>query len=137
MIYLTRIEKFNAAHKMWVIEWSDEKNKEVFGKCANVNWHGHNYTMHVTVKGIPDPLTGFIINAQDLSKLVKRVIVDKLDHKNLNLDVDFIPSEIQPTTENMVYLIWHELEPHLNEVALHRIQLWETDTIYAEYFGPN
>ena len=122
---------------MWVEDWSDEKNKEVFGKCANVNWHGHNYTLHVTIKGMPDPHTGFIMNAQDLSKLVKSVIIDKLDHKNLNLDVDFIPKTLQPTTENMVYLIWHQLEAHLDTATLHRIQLWETDTIYAEYFGPN
>ncbi|MCL4163672.1 UNVERIFIED_CONTAM: hypothetical protein GTU68_019944 [Idotea baltica] len=121
---------------MWVDEWSDEKNAEIFGKCANVNWHGHNYTLHITVKGQPDPFTGFIINAKELSELVKKVIVDKLDHKNLNLDVDFVPKNLQPTTENMVYLIWHELASHLGDVQLHRIQLWETDTIYAEYFGP-
>ncbi len=137
MIYLTRIEKFNAAHKIYVKEWSREKNEEVFGKCANVNWHGHNYTLHVTVKGEPDPQTGFIINAKTLSGLIKEHIIEKLDHKNLNLDVPFIPDHVQPTTENLVYLIWHELVNHLETVQLHRIQLWETDTIYAEYFGPN
>ncbi len=122
---------------MWVSEWSEEKNLEVFGKCANVNWHGHNYKLHVTIKGKPDPMTGFIMNAKELSRIINRAVIDKLDHKNLNLDVDFIPKSIQPTTENLVYLIWNELEPHLPEKALHRIQLWETDTIYAEYFGSN
>lgn len=134
--YLTRIEKFNAAHKLWVEEWSEEKNREVFGKCANPNWHGHNYTLHVTVKGIPDPQTGFIINAKELSKIIKSTIIDQLDHQNLNLDVAFIPLSMQPTTENMVYLIWQELDKVLEGDLLHRVQLWETDSIYAEYFRP-
>ncbi len=135
LIYLTRIEKFNAAHKLWVSDWSEERNFEVFGKCANSNWHGHNFTLHVTVKGEPDPVTGFIINAKELSRIVRDSIIEKLDHKNLNLDVDFIPKSLQPTSENLVYLIWNELGPHLGEIKLHRIRLWETDTIYAEYFG--
>ena len=117
-------------------EWSEEKNMQVFGKCANVNWHGHNFTLHVTVKGQPDPVTGFIINAKDLSRIVREHIIDKLDHRNLNLDVDFIPKSVQPTSENLVYLIWHELVPHLGDVQLHRIRLHETDTIYADYYGP-
>ena len=106
MVYLTRIERFNAAHKLWVAEWSDEKNVEVFGKCSNKNWHGHNYTLFVTVKGTPDPMTGFIIDAKRLSKMTKDLVTEKLDHANLNLDVDFIPKNLQPTTENLVILIW-------------------------------
>jgi len=121
---------------MWVSDWSEEKNKEVFGKCANVNWHGHNYKLHVTVKGTPDEQTGFIMNAKTLSKIIQERIIEKLDHKNLNLDVDFIPKTLQPTTENLVYLIWRQLEGALADgVQLHRVQLWETDSIYAEYFG--
>lgn len=137
MIYLTRIEKFNAAHKLWVEEWSDEKNKEIFGKCANANWHGHNFTLHVTVKGSPDPMTGFIMNAKDLGRLIKDEVIEYLDHRNLNLDVEFIPDDIQPTTENLVKIIWQRLDRRLNECELHRIKLVETDKIYAEYYGEN
>ena len=135
MVYLTRKERFNAAHKLWVKDWSKKKNERVFGKCANKNWHGHNYTLWVTVKGKPDPKTGFIIDVKKLSKLVRKVIIDKVDHSNLNLDVDFIPKGMQPTTENLVILFWQLLEPHLKKCKLHSIRLFETETIYAEYFG--
>ena len=135
MVYLTRRERFNAAHKLWVEDWSGEKNFEVFGKCANANWHGHNYNLFVTVKGIPDPVTGFITDVKKLGDIIKKHIVEKLDHSNLNLDVDFIPNNIQPTTENLVMLIWNELEPKITEGKLHCIRLEETENIYAEYFG--
>ncbi|WP_235298365.1 6-pyruvoyl trahydropterin synthase family protein [Portibacter marinus] len=135
MVYLTRIEKFNAAHKLWVKDWSEEKNREVFGKCSNKNWHGHNYKLLVTVKGKPDPVTGFVIDAKKLSKLIRVHVTDKLDHSNLNLDVDFIPRNTMPTTENLVILIWNELKPHLDSCTLHCVKLIETDTIYAEYYG--
>jgi len=102
MVYLTRRERFNAAHKLWVDSWSEEKNQTMFGKCSNKNWHGHNYDLFVTVKGKPDPVTGFIVDVKQLSKLIKSSIVDKVDHSNLNLDVDFIPEGMQPTTENLV-----------------------------------
>ncbi len=135
MVYLTRRERFNAAHQLWVKDWSTKKNFEVFGKCANTNFHGHNYTLFVTVKGTPDVHTGFITNAADLSKLIKDVITEKLDHKNLNMDVDFIPEGMQPTTENLVVCIWNELVPHITDCSLHAIRLHETENIYAEYFG--
>lgn len=135
MIYLTRRETFNAAHRLYNDYWSDEQNDEVFGKCANRNWHGHNYILFVTVKGIPNPDTGFIVNVKELSKLIKEVIVDKLDHTNLNLDVDFIPKNIHPTTENLARIIWQQLEPHIKDCQLHSIKLQETENIYAEYFG--
>jgi 6-pyruvoyltetrahydropterin/6-carboxytetrahydropterin synthase len=135
MVYLTRRERFNAAHKLWVEEWSDEKNMEMFGKCANANWHGHNYTLFVTVKGKPDPVTGFIMDVKVLGDLIRNVIIERLDHRNLNLDVDFIPKNFQPTTENLVMLIWKELEPHITNCKLHSIKLVETENIYAEYFG--
>ncbi len=137
MVYLTRIERFNAAHKLWVEQWSDAKNQEVFGKCANKNWHGHNYKLHITVKGRPDPLTGFVMDAKKLSLLIREHITDIVDHSNLNLDVDFIPKNLQPTTENMVILFWKQLEPHLENCELHCIKLEETETIYAEYYGEN
>ena len=135
MVYLTRKERFNAAHKLWVKEWSEEKNLEVFGKCANKNWHGHNYSLFVTVKGLPDPMTGFVMDAKKLSKLIREVITDKVDHSNLNLDVDFIPDNLQPTTENLVILFWQQLKDKLENCTLHSIKLQETETIYAEYFG--
>lgn len=135
MVYLTRKEHFNAAHRLYCNEWSDEENRIVFGKCANDNWHGHNYELYVTVKGIPNPNTGFVINAKELSKIIQEVIIDKIDHRNLNLDVDFIPSHIQPSTENVVILIWNELKQHIKEGTLHCIKLQETDKIYAEYYG--
>ena len=136
MVHLTRVERFNAAHKLWVKDWSEDKNFEVFGKCANKNWHGHNYYLHVTVKGEPNKQTGFVMDAKKLANLIRLHVTDKLDHSNLNLDVDFIPEHLQPTTENLVMLIWQQLENQLDEgVKLHRIKLLETETIYAEYFG--
>jgi 6-pyruvoyltetrahydropterin/6-carboxytetrahydropterin synthase len=137
MVYLTRLERFNAAHKLWVAQWTDAENLAVFGKCSNKNWHGHNYSLYVTVKGKPNPLTGFIMDAKKLSKIIRDVVTDKLDHANLNLDVDFIPPTLQPTTENLVILIWQQLEGFIKAdgATLHCVKLVETDTIYAEYFG--
>ncbi len=137
MVYLTRLERFNAAHKLWVAEWSEEKNVEIFGKCSNKNWHGHNYALYVTVKGRPDKTTGFIIDVKKLSIIIKDTVIDKLDHSNLNLDVDFIPKNIQPTTENLVLLIWEQLFSRIASegVQLHCVKLFETENIFAEYFG--
>lgn len=136
MVYITRRERFNAAHKLWVDAWSREENETVFGKCANANWHGHNYNLFVTVKGDPDPVTGFVMDVKTLSTLIKELIVEQVDHRNLNLDVPFIPKGMQPTTENLVILFWDLLEPHLDGCQLHKIRLDETENIYAEYYGP-
>ena len=133
MVYLTRKEHFNAAHRLHNEQWSDEKNREVFGKCNNKNWHGHNYDLYVTVKGEPSPDTGFIINAKKLSELIQKEVCDKLDHKNLNLDVDFLKG-IHPSTENVAKAIWRQLESHLAG-KLHCVKLVETENIYAEYYG--
>ena len=135
MVYLTRRLRFNAAHKLWVDAWSDEENQRVFGKCANANWHGHNYELFVTVKGQPHPQTGFVMDAKKLKDLVDRVIVDKVDHQNLNLDVDFLRDTPQPTTENVVIAFWRELAPHITDATLHCLRLHETENIYAEYYG--
>ena len=116
-------------------DWSEEKNLATFGKCANKNWHGHNYDLFVTIKGIQDPKTGFIMNVKSLSKIIKEQIIKKVDHCNLNLDVDFIPAHIQPTTENLVVLFWQQIEPHLENCELHCVKLLETENIYAEYYG--
>lgn len=139
MIYLTRRETFNAAHKLHVAAWSDEKNRETFGKCNNRNWHGHNYQLFVTVAGQPHPDTGFVMDAKDLSRLIKRLIVDEVDHSNLNLDVDWLPKDRQPTTENVLIAFWERLaEPVAAAGAeLYRIRLHETENIFAEYYGPS
>lgn len=137
MVYLTRVERFNAAHRLFNPEWTDEKNIEVFGKCANVNWHGHNYELHVTIKGEPDPQTGFIFNAKTLGDLIKDVIVERVDHRNLNMDVDFMAGKFT-SAENFAIGIWDELKPHVEQhqgVILHAIKLQETQSIYVEYFG--
>ncbi|MEM9835560.1 MAG: 6-carboxytetrahydropterin synthase [Bacteroidota bacterium] len=135
MVYLTRRERFNSAHKLWVDDWTEEENQAAFGKCSNKNWHGHNYDLFVTVKGTPDPVTGFIMDAKKLKDLIKREITDHVDHANLNLDVDWIPAGTQPTTENLVMLFWKQLAPHIKGCELHAIKLYETENIYAEYFG--
>lgn len=135
MIYLTRVENFNAAHKLSNPAWSKEKNKEVFGKCANENWHGHNYELHVTVKGNPDPETGFVFNAKTLGNLIEEYVVEKVDHRNLNMDVDFMAGKFT-SAENLAIGIWEQLTPHLPEgVQLHCIKLYETPRIYVEYYG--
>ncbi len=135
MIYLTRVENFNAAHKLSNPAWSKEKNEEVFGKCANENWHGHNYELHVTVKGTPDPETGFVFNAKTLVYFIKDYVVEKIDHRNLNMDVDFMVGKFT-SAENLAIGIWDQLTPHLPAgVALHCIKLYETPRIYVEYFG--
>jgi 6-pyruvoyltetrahydropterin/6-carboxytetrahydropterin synthase len=135
MVYLTRIEHFNAAHKLYNPRWSKEKNEEMFGVCANENWHGHNFDLYVTVKGTPDPDTGFLMDAKKLSKLINEKILEQLDHKNLNLDVPFL-KDMMCTSENLAVVIWQQLEPHLpGNVQLHAIKLYETPRIYVEYFG--
>ncbi|MES1198224.1 MAG: 6-carboxytetrahydropterin synthase [Chitinophagaceae bacterium] len=135
MVYLTRIEHFNAAHRLYNPAWSYEKNEEVFGKCANENWHGHNYELFVTVKGQADPDTGFLVDVKKLSLLIKEHVTEKIDHLNLNLDVDFM-KEKMCSTENLAIGIWNELKPHLPVgVQLHCIKLYETPRIYVEYFG--
>ncbi|MCH8331216.1 MAG: 6-carboxytetrahydropterin synthase [Bacteroidetes bacterium] len=132
MVYVTRIEHFNSAHRVFNPEWDNQKNFEVFGKCSNENWHGHNYVLEITVKGESDPVTGFVMNAKKISTIVLEKVVDKVDHKNLNLDVDFMKG-VQPSTENFVKAIWSELKPHISQ--LHSLKLQETPKIYAEYYG--
>ena len=135
-IYITRRETFNAAHKLWKPEWSEEKNDEVFGKCANKNWHGHNFQLYVTVKGVPNPDTGFVINLKTLSAIVREKVVEALDHKNLNLDVPFLQA-IMASTENVAIAIWELIEEdiRLNGGELAKIKLIETENNFVEYYG--
>ena len=135
MVYITRIEHFNAAHRLFNPNWTREKNEEVFGKCANENWHGHNFELYVTLKGEPNPDTGFVFDVKKLSIIVQQQVIDKLDHKNLNLDVDFMSGKLC-SIENLVIGIWEQLVPHLpREVYLHSLKLYETPRIFVEYFG--
>ena len=135
MVYLTRQEHFNAAHKLFNPSWTMERNEAIFGVCANENWHGHNYDLFVTIKGEQDPDTGFVYDVKKQSLLMKQHVIDKLDHKNLNLDVDFMKNKMC-STENLATAIWQQLAPHLPiEVKLHCIKLFETPRIYVEYYG--
>jgi 6-pyruvoyltetrahydropterin/6-carboxytetrahydropterin synthase len=135
ILYLTRREHFNAAHRLFNPDWSKEQNELVFGKCANENWHGHNFELFVTVKGSPSPDTGFIVDAKLLSKIINTHVIDVLDHKNLNLDVPFMEGKIC-SIENLVYEIWLQLEHRLPDgVRLHSLKLEETPRIFVEYFG--
>ena len=138
MIYISRKEHFNAAHKLCNPNWTKKKNTEVFGPCANENWHGHNFELIVTIKGAPDPETGFVVDLKKLSNLIKLEVTDKLDHKNLNVDVDFMVGKMA-SCENLIVEIWKILEPKVNDLTkygvLHSIRLYETPRNYVEYFG--
>lgn len=136
MVYITRKESFCAAHKVSRNDWSIEKNYEVFGKCSNPNWHGHNYTLWVTVKGEIDPETGFVANLSHVSDLIKKNILDKVDHKNLDMDVDFMKGKLS-STETLAVEFWKQLVGPINQLGcvLHGIKIQETDKNYVEYFG--
>jgi 6-pyruvoyltetrahydropterin/6-carboxytetrahydropterin synthase len=138
MVHVSRKEHFNAAHKLYNPAWTKEKNSEVFGPCANENWHGHNFELIVTVKGNPDPDTGFVIDLKKLSTLIQTEVTEKLDHKNLNLDVDFMTDKLA-SCETLVVEIWKILEPRIPKISkfgiLESIRLYETPRNYVEYLG--
>lgn len=134
--HITRRERFSAAHKLANEEWSNEKNYDVFGKCSNPNWHGHNYVLYVTVKGETEPSTGFVVDLSSLGDLIKEKVIDKIDHKNMNLDVDFMKGQMT-STENIAIAIWNQLEKEVKSLGaeLHKIKLQETENNYVEYYG--
>ena len=136
MIYITRRETFSAAHRLARKDWSNEKNNEVFGKCSNPNWHGHNYILWVTVKGEVNLETGFVTNLSDVSNVVKQFVLDKVDHKNLNEDVDFMKDKLS-STETLAIEIWNQIEKPMKKLGcvLHCIKIQETEKNYVEYFG--
>jgi 6-pyruvoyltetrahydropterin/6-carboxytetrahydropterin synthase len=136
MIYITRKETFSAAHKLSRPDWSEEKNNEVFGKCSNPNWHGHNYILWVTVKGEVSPETGFVANLSDVSRIIKDYVLNKVDHKNLNVDVDFLIGKYS-STEVIAIEIWKQIEGPLNNLGcrLHCVKIKETEKNSVEYFG--
>ncbi|TNE78707.1 MAG: 6-carboxytetrahydropterin synthase [Bacteroidetes bacterium] len=134
MLYITRKEHFNAAHKLYNPKWTEEENDAVFGRCANKNWHGHNFDLYVTVKGTPDPETGFVIDLKVLKRIIRDQVIDKLDHRNINEDVDFMAGKMA-SIENIAVGIWEQIEPHLANCDLHCIKLYETEQNYVEYYG--
>ena len=136
MIYITRRERFCAAHRMFREDWSEEENLKVFGKCSNPNWHGHNYALYVTVKGTPSEELGFFININTLKKIIQDRIIEKVDHKNLNTEVDFMKGKVA-TTENLAISIWNELKPEIEREGanLHCIKICETENNSIEYYG--
>ena len=134
-VRITRRLHFSAAHRLARPEWSDERNRRVFGDCANVNWHGHNYELEVTVSGPVDAETGYVMDLKDLKELVNRHVVDDLDHRNLNLDVPWLEGVI-PSTENLVVMIWERIAPLIQPPAkLDRLILRETPRHWVEYYG--
>ena len=136
MIYITRRERFNAAHRLFKAEYSDEKNLKVFGKCSNPNWHGHNYELFVTVKGEVNSNTGFLINLKVLSKIIREEIIEKIDHKNINIEVDFMKNKMA-STENLTIGIWNQLDKKISglDVTLHCVKIYESENNFVEYFG--
>lgn len=134
-VKVTRRLHFSAAHRLHREDWTPERNAEVFGLCASPNWHGHNYEMDVTVQGQVDPETGFVLDLKRLRRLVEQRVIRDLDHRNLNLDVEWMEGHI-PTTENLVVAIWRRLVDALpDDVDLERLVLWETPRNYVEYSG--
>lgn len=136
MIYLTRRERFSAAHRIFRQDWSDEVNQKVFGKCSNPNWHGHNYVLWVTVKGEPSTEHGFVMNLNILKQIILDKIINKIDHKNINLEVEFMKGKIA-TTENLAVAIWDELKPSFEKesTVLHCVKIEETENNSIEYYG--
>ena len=134
VVYITRRETFAAAHRLFKPELSDEENLKLFGKCSHPNWHGHNYTLEVIVTGEVDTDTGFVMDLKELKEIVRKNVISKVDHKNLNLDTDFMKGKI-PTSENIVIAIWNELEDKITKGKLFSIKLYETENNYFEYKG--
>ena len=134
MIYITRRLEFCASHRLYNPEFSDEKNETIFGLCNNPNGHGHNYVLEVTVKGEVDRQTGMVLDLKALTKLINEEIINKVDHKNLNVDVDFI-KEVIPTAENIAIHFWNILEPKIESGELHEVKLFESERNYVVYHG--
>ena len=134
MIYLTRKCEFSASHYYHNPNWSEAENRRAFGKCANLNGHGHNYMLEVTVKGEVDPTTGFVVDLKQLKDILNREVVDAMDHRHLNKEVPEFASRI-PTTENIAIAIWQRLEPKLNVAKLHRVRLYEMPDLFVDFYG--
>jgi 6-pyruvoyltetrahydropterin/6-carboxytetrahydropterin synthase len=134
MIYLTRKAEFSASHYYHNPEWSPEENQRVFGKCANLNGHGHNYTLEVTVAGEVDTVTGFVIDLKLLKDILNSRVLDDFDHRHLNKEVAEFRSHV-PTTENLAVAIWKRLDGQLHPARLHRVRLYEQPDLFVDYYG--
>ena len=134
-VIITRQVHFNSAHRLHNPSKSQQWNVEHYGLCTNPHWHGHNYVLEVSVRGEPDPETGYIMDLGALKRILHAVVVDKCDHRNLNDEVDFLRGVI-PSTENLVIAFWNEIEPHITAGKLHCVKLYETPRNFAEYYGP-
>ncbi|MCK4923228.1 MAG: 6-carboxytetrahydropterin synthase [Bacteroidales bacterium] len=136
MIYITRRERFSAAHRLYNDNWDNQKNEEVYGACANPKWHGHNYVMWITVKGEVNPELGYLCDLKELSGIIRENIISKVDHKNLNLEVEFLKGQ-KISTENLAIGIWNVLYPYINAlgIELHSVKIHETENNFVEYFG--
>lgn len=134
IVYITRRETFAAAHRLFKPELSEEENFKLFGKCSNPNWHGHNYTLEVVIAGEVDRDTGFVMDLQELKEIMKKNIIKNVDHKNLNIDTNFMKGII-PTSENIVLAIWNELKNKISKGKLYSVKLFETENNYFEYRG--
>jgi len=134
MILLTRKAEFSASHYYWNDAWSEEENRRVFGKCANRNGHGHNYTLEVTVAGEIDPVSGFVVDLKDLKTVLEREVVSVYDHRHLNLEVPEFKSA-NPTTENIAIAVWQRLEGRIPGAKLHRVRVYELPDLFADYYG--
>lgn len=134
--YITRRERFCAAHRLFNPGFSDEQNEAIYGECSNEHWHGHNFELLVTVRGPVNPQIGYVVNLKVVSQIIKERVISKLDHRNLNLDVDFMHGQI-PSTENLAVAIWAQLEAPMNDIGveLHCVRVQETENNYVEYFG--
>jgi 6-pyruvoyltetrahydropterin/6-carboxytetrahydropterin synthase len=135
VVHVTRRAHFNAAHRLHNPDFDEAWNREQFGHCNNPHWHGHNYVVEVTVKGEPHPETGYVIDLGELKRIVHEAIIAKCDHRNLNIEVDFLKG-ILPSTENLVIAFWNEIQPRLTAGTLHSVRLYETERNFAEYLGP-
>jgi 6-pyruvoyltetrahydropterin/6-carboxytetrahydropterin synthase len=134
IVYITRRERFNAAHKLFNPKWTKEENEAFFGKCANHYYHGHNFELFVTVKGIANPDTGMVMDLKELKALIKEEVTEKLDHKNLNEDIDFLKGQM-PSIENIIVAIWEILDAKITDGKLHYLKLIETENNFVEYYG--
>jgi 6-pyruvoyltetrahydropterin/6-carboxytetrahydropterin synthase len=136
MVDIIRREHFSAAHRLFLPEFTEEENFNLFGKCSNPNWHGHNYILYVTIRGTVDPETGLIIHLRHVSQLIEEKILKKIDHKNLNLEVDFLQGKV-PTSENVAIGIWNELQEDIRrmDAELYCIRLEQSENNIVEYFG--
>jgi 6-pyruvoyltetrahydropterin/6-carboxytetrahydropterin synthase len=134
MIFLTRKAEFSSAHYYWIDDWTEDENRRVFGKCANRNGHGHNYTLEVTVAGEVDPVSGFVVDLKQLKDILEREVVSVYDHRNLNLEVPEFRNKI-PTTENIAVAIWKRLDGKIPNAKLHRVRIYELPDLFADFYG--